>query len=104
MLKLKDINKDRRFKLAQSDIEKIIMCKGLFTQVNIAKTYQISRQRVQQLWADPEVIKEKNIRLAKKQIARYREDEEYKKEMSQKKKEWYRYKLKELKKYAKNKS
>ncbi len=78
--------KDRRYKLTIKQLEKIKSYKGTDTALNIAKKYQISRQRVQQIWTD---YKKKD---SYKKTLKYRTDEQYRQRVLEKKREYYQYK------------
>lgn len=103
MLKLKQINKDRRYKLSDEDTKNVIeMWFGFdFTMKEIAEQFKITHQRVSQI-IDRNGTEGARIKAnAKKFLYRYRNDKRFHEKMMVAKKECYNYKVKTLKTYGK---
>lgn len=105
MLKLKTINKDRRYKLSEQDKQNILeMWQGFdFTMKEIAGQFKISRQRVSQI-IDRNGTEEARIKSdARKFLYKYRNNKKFREKIMQLKKESYIYKTKTLKDYEQEK-
>lgn len=97
MLKLIQINKDRRYKLTLKQISAIKSLKNKYTQEKIAIKYNISRQRVSQIFQTEEAKQIKSQKDARITMKKYREDENYRNKLLQRKKDYYEYKVKTIK-------
>lgn len=91
-IKLRQLNADRRYKLTEKQIKKIKNLKGTGkTQEQVAEKFGISRQRVQMLWKSEKEVKEIHRADARKEILRYRTDEEFRKRHNEQNKASYRH-------------
>ena len=98
MQKLINMNKDRRFKLSKKETNAIVKINKKKPATEVAKKYNISRQRVSQLWSTEESRKLKNQKDTRVKTRKYREDKVYRDAMLEKKKQYYAYKVSVLKK------
>lgn len=84
--KLAEVGKDRRYKLNPSKIAEIRELKGVKRAKEVSEEYNITRQRVSQIWLPDEIRQSILKRDSKKYIERYRNDPKYRQIIYERKK------------------
>lgn len=104
-IRLREINKDRRYKLSYKDYPAIRnLYKLSWTMAHIAKIAGVSHQRISQIIDRKGTEKDRGKVIARRNLRKYRMDKKYRARMLEQKRNYWKYKKETILKYERSKA